>query len=72
MRRNTEKPDFRPEDADVFFSMAEITNYRERFANMGKANLCNVYVELLKRPQGWFADPSTQVTQALQELRQSN
>ncbi|KAF3053126.1 hypothetical protein E8E11_009794 [Didymella keratinophila] len=72
MRRTTEKPDFRPEDADVFFSFEEFTQYREAFASMGKANLCNVYLELLKRPSEQPVEPSNQVQQALQELRQSN
>lgn len=72
MRGNTEKPDFRPEDADVFFSIEEFTQYREAFSSMGKANLRNVYLELLKRPSEEPVNPSTQVHQALQELRQSN
>ncbi|KAF3040871.1 hypothetical protein E8E12_001913 [Didymella heteroderae] len=72
MRRSTEKPDFRPEDADVFFGLEEFTQYREAFASMGKANLRNVYLELLKRPSEQPVQPSNQVQQALQELRQSN
>ncbi|KAF2632022.1 hypothetical protein BU25DRAFT_406539 [Macroventuria anomochaeta] len=72
MRWNTEKPDFRPEDADIFFSIAEFTRYREALASMGKADLRNVYLELLKRPEEEPVDLSAQVTQALQELRQSN
>jgi hypothetical protein len=71
-RGNTEQPDFRPDDADVFFSFEEFTQYREAFASMGKANLHNVYLELLKRPSEQPVDPSNQVQQALQELRQSN
>ncbi|KAJ4407517.1 hypothetical protein N0V91_003785 [Didymella pomorum] len=72
MRRSNEKPDFRPEDADVFFSLEEFTQYREAFASMGKANLRSVYLELLKRPSEQPVEPSNQVQQALQELRQSN
>lgn len=72
MRRQTEKPDFRPEDADVFFSLEEFTQYRETFASMGKANLRNVYVELLRRPMEQPVEPSTQVHEALNGLRQSN
>jgi hypothetical protein len=72
MRWSTEKPDFRPKDANVFFSLEEFTQYREAFASMGKANLRNVYLELLKRPSEQPVEPSTQVQQALQDLRQSN
>ncbi|KAJ4380637.1 hypothetical protein N0V86_003996 [Didymella sp. IMI 355093] len=71
-RRHTEQPDFHPDDADVFFSFEEFTQYREVFASMGKANLRNVYLKLLKRPSEQPVDPSNQVKQALQELRQSN
>ena len=64
---------FRPADADVFFSMEEYTRYRESFASTGKANLLEVYMELLKRPEEEPVDPSKQVEQALAELsKQSN
>lgn len=72
VRRATEKPDLRPDDADVFFSLEEFTQYREAFSSMGRANLRNVYLELLKRPSEQPVEPSNQVQQALQELRQSN
>ncbi|OSS45706.1 hypothetical protein B5807_09625 [Epicoccum nigrum] len=63
---------FRPTDADVFFSMAEYTRYRESLASTGKANLLNVFMELLKRPEEEPVDPSKQVEQALAELSQQS
>ena len=64
---------FRPTDADVFFSMAEYTRYRESLASTGKASLLNVFMELLKRPEEEPVNPSKQVEQALAELsKQSN
>jgi hypothetical protein len=69
-RYNTEKPDFRPEDLDVFFSMEEFTRYREEFASVGKANLRKVYLEMLKHPAEEPINHSSQVNQALQELGQ--
>ncbi|KAJ8115644.1 hypothetical protein OPT61_g2756 [Boeremia exigua] len=72
LRQNTGRPDFRPENADTFFSIAEFTRYRETFAGTGNANLRTVYAKLLKRPQEEHVNPSVEVTQALHGLRQSN
>jgi len=70
--RNIGHANSRPENADVFFDMAEFTKYREAFACTGKANLCDIYTALLERPQEEHVNPSMQVMQALQELKQSN
>jgi hypothetical protein len=59
-------------DMDVFFSLEEYTRYRESLAGTGKANLRNVFIELLKRPEEEPVNPSKQVEQALDELKQSN
>lgn len=67
-RRRTENPDFRPDDADVFFSMEEFSRYREVSASLGKANLRNVYLQLLKRPVEEPINETSQVNQAMQEL----
>lgn len=73
MRRKSGHTDFKPEGTDAFFDMAEFTKYREAFTSTGKADLRNVYIELLKRPHENHVDPSMQVIQALQELNgQSN
>lgn len=72
IRGDTERPDFRSEDADVFFSASEFTLYREEFASNGKANLRDVYAELIKRPEEESIDQSVQVAQALQDLGQQN
>ncbi|XPS98129.1 Glucosylceramidase [Ascochyta lentis] len=69
MRWKTDKPDFRPDDAETFFSMEEFVRYREQLASVGKANLRTVYLELLKCPEEKPVDPTSQVNQALQELR---
>ncbi|KAJ4985568.1 hypothetical protein SVAN01_08945 [Stagonosporopsis vannaccii] len=71
-RRRSGLAGFQPEDADVFFDMAEFTKYREAFAGTGKADLRSIYVELLERPREEHVDPSMQVMQALQELKQGN
>ncbi|KAF1364847.1 hypothetical protein EJ07DRAFT_161823 [Lizonia empirigonia] len=67
-RRRTENPDFRPDDADVFFSMEEFSCYREVSASLGKANLRNVYLQLLKRLVEEPINETSQVNQAMQEL----
>lgn len=72
-RRRTANPDFRPDDADVFFSMEEFIRYREATASLGGASLRNVYRKLLKRPEEVPINPTAQINQALQELAsQSN
>jgi hypothetical protein len=50
MRYNTEDPNWKPEDADTFFSFKEFTSYPEEFASIGKAGLLDTYATLLKRP----------------------
>lgn len=63
---------FLPKNADIFFDMAEFTKHREAFGSTGKADLRNVFAELLKRPQEEHVEPSSQVMQALQKLGQGN
>lgn len=71
-RFSAKKSDFQPDDANVFFTMEEFTRHREAFASAGDANLRNVYLELLERPEEPI-NANTQIDQALLELAgQSN
>lgn len=63
---------FRPDDADVFFSMEEFTQHREALAGTGKAGLRTVYHDLLTWPVEQPVDASQQVQQAVRDLEQSN
>ncbi|KAF1840745.1 uncharacterized protein K460DRAFT_321174 [Cucurbitaria berberidis CBS 394.84] len=72
MRYNTEDPNWKPKDADTFFSFAEFIAYREEFASVGKAKLRSTYAKLLKRPAEEPIDISVQVRQALNQLQGQN
>lgn len=69
MRYNVEDPNWKPEDADTFFSFAEFIKYREEFSSIGVANLRNTYAGLLKRPTEEPVDLSEQVREALNQLQ---
>lgn len=72
MRHNTNTSNWRPEDADTFFSFAEFISYRENFASIGKANLRSTYAKLLERPTEQPVDASMQIRQALSQLQGQN
>ena len=73
MHHHLAEPDWKPADADVFFSFAEFVKYREEYSNNGPANLKRTYGKLLKRPKEQPIDGSVQVRQALTQLKgQSN
>lgn len=59
------KPD---EGADEFFSFEEFVRYREEFHSMGRAELDNVYGQLLRKPKEESIDVSIQVKNALDQL----
>jgi hypothetical protein len=71
-RRTAEDANWKPEDADTFFSFEEFTKYHETFASIGKANLTEVYKELLERPKEKPIEKSEQVQQALAQLSGQN
>lgn len=72
-RFSTKTSDVQLDDANVFFTMEEFTRHREAFASVGKADLRNVYLELLKRPKEEPINANAQINQALHELaEQSN
>ncbi|KAF1944584.1 hypothetical protein EJ02DRAFT_510226 [Clathrospora elynae] len=69
MHHNTEDPNWKPEDADTFFSFAEFIRHREEFASIGKAKLLSTYAALLKHPKEEPVDPSVQIQQSLAQLQ---
>lgn len=66
------QPPAQSDNENTFFSFEEFTRYRESFFFYRKANLRNVFNELLDRPKEQPVNGSTQVLQALEGLRQSN
>ncbi|KAG9186868.1 hypothetical protein G6011_09976 [Alternaria panax] len=71
-RRNAEDTNWKPEDPDTFFSFEEFTKYFEVFVSIGRANLEDIYKELLERPQEKPIEASEHVLQALQQLQGQN
>ncbi|USP74526.1 uncharacterized protein yc1106_01800 [Curvularia clavata] len=72
-KRDIQSADWKPEDADTFFSFEEFSKYREVFGGFQKASLLKTFKELLKQPYVQHVTLSTSVKQALQQLsHQSN
>lgn len=63
-----EDPNWKPKDADTFFSFEEFTRYREEFGGFLNANLRSTYAQLLKRPTQEAIDISDQIRQAIGQL----
>ncbi|KAL1791924.1 hypothetical protein ACET3X_009675 [Alternaria dauci] len=71
-RRNAEDANWKPEDPDTFFSFEEFARYPEAFMSIGRANLVDVYKELLEQPQEKSIDASEPVLHAQQQLQGQN
>lgn len=72
-RRSAANLDWKPEDADTFFSFEEFSKYREIFGSFDKASLLGTFKKLLERPREEPVSLSTSVQQALEQLSgQSN
>ncbi|KAI4641777.1 hypothetical protein J4E93_007875 [Alternaria ventricosa] len=73
VRRSFQDANWQPEDPNTFLPFEEFTKYPETFSAIGKANLTEIYKELLERPKEKPIDDSEQVLQALEQLEgQSN
>ncbi|KAF2726862.1 hypothetical protein EJ04DRAFT_582419 [Polyplosphaeria fusca] len=61
---------WKPEkDADEFFSFEDYIKYREEFVGLNKADLAQVFRDLLRRPREESIDLSVQVKQAIDQLQ---
>ncbi|KAI4614994.1 hypothetical protein J4E80_006500 [Alternaria sp. BMP 0032] len=68
VRRSFQDANWQPEDPNTFLPFEEFTKYPETFSAIGKANLTEIYKELLERPKEKPIDDSEQVLQALEQL----